>query len=74
MQDVRGRKLAKVYKLMCLVPNRFPAGYWSELDMLPELLHEHVSNYQSLTGIFRWMTELGRVDIPTEVYTLSLHI
>ncbi len=53
--------------------NPFPTDYWPELDT-PKLPPEHVSCYQSLMGIYRWMIELGRVDICTKVSMLSPHM
>ncbi len=50
------------------------AGYIPELDVSPELRPEEASYYQSLIGILRWIVELGRVDIITEVSTLSSHL
>ncbi len=63
--------LLKFYKLMHLAPKPFPMDYWPELDMPPELLPEHASYYQSFREIYRWMIELGRVDVCTEVSMLS---
>ncbi len=40
--------------------------------MLPELPPEHASCYKSLLGIYRWMIELGRVNIVLSI--LSLHM
>ena len=45
-----------------------PANYRPEFDMTEELEGEEASYYQSLVGILRWMVELGRIDIITEVY------
>ena len=59
--------LPKFYKLTQLAPNPFPTDYSTELDVTPELPPEHASYYQSLMGIFRWMIELGRIDISTKV-------
>ncbi len=56
------------------MPNPFPKDYWPELDTSPELPPEHALYYQSLMGIYRWMIELGRVDIHTEVSILSSHM
>ncbi len=58
-----GENLPKFYKLTQLAPNPFPTNYRPELDVSPELPPEHASYYQSFMGIFRWMIELGRVDI-----------
>jgi len=39
----------------------------------PELDDKEVAQYQAYMGIFRWMIELGQVDIITEVSQLSSH-
>ena len=52
----------------------YPTGYAPELDISPELNHEDASHYQSEIGVLRWMVELGRVDIITEVSELSSHL
>ncbi len=52
----------------------FPTGYQPELDTSPELSPEDASYYQSQIGILRWMVELGRVDIITEVSVLASHL
>ena len=49
----------------------FATGYRPELDMTPELGTKESSYYQSQIGILRWMVELGRVDIITEVSELA---
>ena len=45
--------------------------YRPELDISEELGSEEASYYQSQIGILRWMVELGRVDIITEVSMLA---
>jgi len=52
----------------------FPADYVPELDTTRELDPEECSYYQSQIGILRWMVELGRTDIITEVSTLASHL
>ena len=52
----------------------FPTGYRPELDLSPELEGELFSYYQSQIGILRWMVEIGRTDIITEVSELSSHL
>mgnify|MGYP003326537431 FL=1 len=47
------------------------SGYRPELDVTEELGAEETQYYQELMGILRWATELGRVDILTEVSMLS---
>ena len=51
-----------------------PKGYRPEIDVTPELEPGEVSYYASLIGILRWMVELGRVDICTEVSMMSSHL
>ena len=51
----------------------FPASYRPELDCTPELLGDDVTKYLQLVGVLRWSIELGRIDITTEVSTLSQH-
>ena len=41
--------------------------YRPELDVSPELDPEDAVYYQSLTGVLRWMVEMGRVDICCEI-------
>ena len=51
-----------------------PAGYVPELDVSRELNPVEANYYQSQIGILRWMVEIGRVDIITEVSVLSSHL
>mmetsp|Transcript_36418 Transcript_36418/g.36804 ORF Transcript_36418/g.36804 Transcript_36418/m.36804 type:complete len:214 (+) Transcript_36418:347-988(+) len=45
--------------------------YRPKIDISPELNAMDAAYYQFLIGILRWMVELGRVDITTEVFMLS---
>ena len=54
--------------------NPFKMGYDPELDTSPELDPDAVSYYLTIIGILRWMVELGRIDIITEVSLLSSHV
>ena len=49
----------------------FPTDYAPELDTTEVLDHGKSSFYQSQIGVLRWIVELGRVDIITEVSELS---
>jgi hypothetical protein len=49
----------------------FANGYRPELDISPVLDPVLCSYYQSQIGILRWMVELGRIDIITEVSEVS---
>ena len=46
-------------------------NYRQDIDISPELGVSDAAYYQSLIGILRWIVELGRVDITTEVSMLS---
>jgi hypothetical protein len=52
----------------------FPNGYRPETDLSEELGVEEASYYHSQIGILRWMVELGRIGIITEVSMLASHI
>ena len=49
----------------------FPVGYVPELDISDPLKPDLAAYFQSQIGVLRWMVELGRVDIITEVSLLS---
>ena len=51
-----------------------PKDYCPEIDVTEELGPDEASYYQSLIGVLRWMVELGRVDICTEVSMMSSHL
>jgi hypothetical protein len=65
-KHLNGRKLPKRH-----AKAPFASGYRPELDMTPELDAKMGTYYQSQIGILRWMVELGRVDIVTEVSELA---
>ena len=46
-------------------------GYEAELDTSALCEPQEASYFQSITGVMRWMIEIGRVDIDTEVSMLS---
>ncbi len=54
--------------------NPFPYDYCLELDLSEPLDPECSSFYQHLIGVMRWMVELERIDIATEVSLLSSHL
>ena len=59
------------YKLPKQSPNPFVMGYEAELDTSTLCDPEEASYFQSIIGVMRWMIEIGRVDISTEVSILS---
>ena len=48
-------------------------AYKPETDLTTPLIPEIESYYQSLIGVMRWMVDIGRIDIATEVSLLSSH-
>ena len=52
----------------------FTKGYRPEIDISEELGPKESSYYKYLIGIVRWMVELGRVDICTEVSMILSHL
>jgi hypothetical protein len=60
--------------LKARVSNSLPRDYRPEVDVSDELDDDEASYFQSLIGILRWMVELGRVDICTEVSMMSSHL
>jgi hypothetical protein len=49
------------------------SNYRPELDISPLLPADKANYYQSQLGILRWVVELGRIDIATEVSMLAAH-
>ena len=45
----------------------YPAGYWRETDITPELSDELANQYQQLIVVLRWVCELGHIDILFEI-------
>ena len=62
------------YSLKRRADNPFPTGYEPEIDISVPLTPELASYYQSIIGIMRWMIEIGRIDIATEVSLLSSYL
>ena len=54
--------------------NPFIGYYAPEMDNTPALDQDLASWYQSLIGILRWVVEIGRVDILTEVSMMASHM
>jgi hypothetical protein len=49
-------------------------NYCPEMDVSNPFDPKCSSFYQHLFGVMRWMVELGRVDIATEISLLSSHL
>ena len=65
---------SKGKKLMAKAPAPMTNGYRPEIDISEELPDDEASYYHSLIGVLRWIVELGRVDINTEVSMMSSHL
>ena len=63
--EQKGEKLKT--KAACV----FPSGWKPELDVTPLLADEEASYFHQQIGVLRWMVELGRIDICTEVSMLA---
>ena len=62
------------YKLPKRADNPFVIGYEPSLDVSPLLTPDEASYYNTMIGVLRWIVELGRVDIATEVSLLSSYL
>ena len=69
IKDFDGR-----YTLPSKADNPFPTTYEPELDTSEPLDPTGASFYSHIIGVMRWMVEIGRVDIATEVSLLSSHL
>ena len=61
-------------KLLAKAPAPFQNNYRPEIEMTEELGEDDASYYHSLIGVLKWIVELERVDISTEVLMLSSHL
>jgi preprotein translocase subunit Sss1 len=64
----------KEYKLPRKASTPMVASYRPEIDVSPVLVAEIANYYQSLIGVLRWVVEIGRIDITTEVSMLASHM
>jgi hypothetical protein len=67
-------KLAGRYSIPARPDNPFPVDYDPSADLSDILDPDCSSSYQHLIGVMRWMVELGRIDIATEVSMLSSYL
>jgi hypothetical protein len=49
----------------------FPSGWKPETDVTPEMMDDDANYYQQQIGVLRWLVELGRIDICTEISMLA---
>ena len=67
-------KLHGRYSIPTRADNPFPVDYDPSTDLSDILDPECSSFYQHLIGVMRWMVELGRIDIATEVSMLFSYL
>ncbi len=67
-------KLAGKYSIPARADNSLPVDYDPSTDESDLLDPDCSSFYQHLIGVMRWMVELGRIDIATEVSMLSSYL
>ena len=60
--------------LQAKAPYPLSTRYRTELNLTPKLQSTDASYYHSLIGILRWIVELGRADLSTEVSMMSSHL
>ena len=65
--------LPSQYRLYGKAENPFSGDYKPENDTSPEVDPAHATWFMQQIGVLRWMVELGRVDIATEVSMLASH-
>jgi hypothetical protein len=68
-ENVAGR-----YSIPARADNPFPVDYDPSTDFYDSLDPDCSSFYQHLIGVMRWMVELGRIDIATEVSMISSYL
>jgi hypothetical protein len=67
-------KLNNCFCLPQRADNPILYDYCPKLDLSEPLDPEYSSFYQHIIGVMRWMVELGRIDIATQVSLLSSHL
>ena len=55
-------------------PNPFVMNYDPFTDVSTFCTADKASYFQSLIGIMRWVVEIGRIDISTDISLLSSHL
>lgn len=71
IENIEKQAISKGYKLPSKVSTPMSAESCPELDQTAELEPDNITFFQEIIGILRWLIELGRVDILTEVAMLS---
>ena len=71
MKNVEEYLSRKSKSLPGRVKSPWTSNYRPEADTSPELPPSEAAYYQSLIGILRWITELGRIDITMETSAMA---
>ena len=74
VENVEAYLAKKGMTLQAKAPTPLSNGYRPELDVSPECGPADAAYYHSLIGILRWIVELGRADLSTEVSMMSSHL
>ena len=73
IQNIEQQVEKKNMKFPCTAVTPMSSDFVPELDASEELNVEDQTFYQEMIGILRWATEIGRVDILTELSLLSAY-
>jgi hypothetical protein len=73
-QILLAEKLTGKYLIPARADIPFPVDYGPSTDLSDSLDPDCSSFYQHLIGVMRWIVELGRIDIATEVSMLSSYL
>ena len=73
IKTVEAHLSKKCRKLPARAMTPMSSGYYLEVDSSPELDADDTMLFQELIGILRWVVEIGRVNILTELSVLSSH-
>ena len=61
-------------KMFKVTPNPFEQSYGPDTDVTKLSPPDQASYYNSIIGVMRWMVELGRIDICTEISCLASYL
>ena len=71
IRNVRNWLNARGLELKMRAPSVLPTNYTPELDVSALCGEEEANYYQQQIGVLRWIVELGRIDICTEVSMMA---
>ena len=74
VENVEAHLKNKEMSLVNKASTPLSSGYRLEVDITPELGSTDAAYYHSMIGVLRWIVELGRADLATEVSMMSSHL